>query len=112
MSQSGQLSYDLPQYIQLKTDQDCITKPTKNCGSNSENRIVTITANLTVQYCPPDGQFIQEHEIKIVGNRDKLTIALEIVCQCECEKAAGKRVADCSNNGVLKCGLCECDAGR
>lgn len=53
--------------------------------------------------------------IGAVGLNEQVTINLEVICDCECEKPGNEKVDSpvCENgNGTLICGTCKCNDGR
>ncbi|CAB3248238.1 unnamed protein product [Arctia plantaginis] len=103
----------LPKFVELTFDQNCYTKPKRNCESTPEQRTVSIEGNLIVKYCPPDNE--KKHEIVIhpIGIKDSLVIELEIDCQCDCEKEISTNTTSpvCHNAGFIQCGICKCNEG-
>ncbi|KAL8562780.1 hypothetical protein ACOMHN_022655 [Nucella lapillus] len=63
------------------------------------------------------GTVKRQVELAAQGLREKLTINLDVICECECEQPAVTVPVDhsekCSDgNGTLECGICSCNDGR
>lgn len=107
-----QLDYKLPPFIQLNVDQDCKSRPTRNCGSSKSQPQVTIPATLTVKSCPPNNIYKHKINVTTVGLGEKVTIELDIDCECACEKVNTGLSPKCNNTGEYQCGICKCRPGR
>ncbi|XP_075991986.1 integrin beta-PS-like [Anticarsia gemmatalis] len=109
---SVQLSYNLPDFIELTLDQNCESTPKKNCESFPEARQVDIGAELKIKRCPDDGSRKYDLKISKVGIPDYLSISIDIDCECDCEKNNTAVSPACHNGGALQCGICKCNPDR
>lgn len=91
-------------------------KQTDHCEGIKIGQNVTFTAEVTVTECPKDkAVWKQEFSIYPVGLAEKLTIDLDIICECECEKPDQEEINSpkCfDGNGTYECGQCTCNPGR
>lgn len=57
---------------------------------------------------------VDNFQIDIVpeGIKEKLTLDIEIVKHCECEKFDETNSTICYNGGNYTCGICKCDTNR
>lgn len=74
----------------------------------------TVTFNVTVKFsfCPENREkWNQTFQIKPVGLNEYLTVHLEMICECDCEKHENEErdSSRCSSgNGTFECGVCSC----
>lgn len=62
--------------------------------------------------CPKDStEFKQEIHLFTKKSFQNLTLDIELLCSCPCEKQAQPNHIQCAGRGTLKCGICECDYG-
>lgn len=77
---------------------------------------VTFEVELAYAFCPADrSQWNKTFQIFPIGLHDHLTVHLEMICECDCEKPGNEEVNSmkCSNgNGTFECGICSCNKNR
>ncbi|XP_071541233.1 integrin beta-PS isoform X2 [Panulirus ornatus] len=89
-------------------------KETSVCQGLRVGDEVEFRAEVTVEECPKDrNKWRQLISIYPVGLRESLTIDLEMVCDCPCERPGNEgyivKAEECSFHGTYQCGVCECD---
>ena len=76
---------------------------------------VDFEVRLTVLKCP-DSRYNWNQTINIspVGLKESLTLDLQILCECECERPGmGEKYSDkCNGGGTYECGICNCYDNR
>lgn len=101
--------------VQVKFTSNCKEPIPNGCNNTRVTETVTFNATIKPKSCPKDGKPII---VKIQPGtvEEYLTVELEVVCECDCEKPSddGFEVNSekCSGNGDLKCGVCGCKEGR
>ncbi|XP_029652598.1 integrin beta-1-like isoform X2 [Octopus sinensis] len=72
------------------------------------------TVDFKVVLTAPDCSSARHQSIKInpVGLHDTLTIDMELICECDCEKYPETKSPLCSSAGNLTCGQCSCEPNR
>lgn len=113
------MKYDAKdQYVKVTFYSSCLDKgppiATSKCDGLKVNDVVTFTAEIVVTECPAkESDWFQTIKISPVGINEGLTVDLEMLCGCPCEKAGHPLYSitapQCSTHGVYKCGICECD---
>ncbi|GAB1605708.1 integrin beta pat-3-like [Argonauta hians] len=120
----------------IKSNYQTIVRRVQMRAEDNENVTVTFSSacngnNITqTDYCDnlnPDSKVLFDVEIEVdkcperkadrkrtisihpVGLPDKLTINLEILCECQCQNESTKVTEECSNRGIKKCGACVCE---
>lgn len=73
---------------------------------------MTIPATLTVKSCPPNKVYKHTVYVATVGLGERVTIELDIDCECPCEKVNSGLSPKCHNSGEYQCGICKCRPGR
>lgn len=84
------------------------------CENIKLGETVNFTASITGPACSKDSSAnSREITISPVGLNEKLRIKLDLICECECDKApyVEPKSPVCNGNGTLTCGLCSCDPG-
>lgn len=51
-------------------------------------------------------------DIVIKGIKEKLTLDVNFIKDCECANNMKLNSSECSDSGTLKCGICECNKNR
>lgn len=109
------MTSNAPSWIKVEFFSKCIGKKrqkTSKCEGLKVGNIVTFETVITVLSCPQnpvDGR--RTVEIRPVGVDEVLKVDIETLCSCDCETNAfliEEKSAECSENGTLRCGLCEC----
>ncbi|XP_014790512.2 integrin beta pat-3-like [Octopus bimaculoides] len=72
------------------------------------------TVDFKVVLTAPDCNSARHQSIKFnpVGLHDTLSIDMELICECDCEKYPEIKSPLCSSAGNLTCGQCSCDSNR
>ncbi|XP_060805621.1 integrin beta-3 [Amyelois transitella] len=101
------LDSNWPSNVKLSLEPDCIN--TENCKI-VHNKILHIKAKLTVKNCYGERRPL----LKIGPSNlmESLSIRLNVLCECECEKKSVLKSTQCSSNGSYQCGVCKCYEGR
>lgn len=82
------------------------------CDKLLKGSTVDFDVKLVVKSCLNTKNQSQIVEIQPGVMQDKLSIAIEPICKCECELAPNGMLSPlCNSNGYLKCGICECKEG-
>ena len=92
-------------------DQNGVVKATNKCEDLHANDVVSFTIEIALVTCPENPtERKSTFEIFPVGLNESLTVEVDILCDCECERDAkpGNSI-ECHNHGQYKCGLCECE---
>lgn len=86
------------------------------CKGLKVGTTVTFEAHIEVSACPKDPKlWNQTFHIAPVGLNESMTIDLEMICDCDCEKPWNeeKNSDKCSaGNGTYECGICSCYSNR
>ncbi|RWS22001.1 Integrin beta-PS-like protein [Leptotrombidium deliense] len=88
-------------------------KEGKACGNIHTGDTIEFDVTIALTYCPPRAvKRNQTIRIKPLTLNDEIVIDLQIVCDCECEKAWNQELnsAKCnSGKGTYECGICSCN---
>lgn len=89
-------------------------KETNKCDGLKVGDIIHFSVNVLVKSCPKNRKdWNQQIKIYPVGINETLTVDLEMLCDCGCERPGhvGYEIASskCNGHGTYKCGICECD---
>ncbi|XP_006623005.1 integrin beta-PS [Apis dorsata] len=88
---------------------------TSKCDGLKVGTKVEFTAEIEVTSCPENrSEWKQKFDIYPVGINETLTVNLEMLCDCECEREGTMfepKSPECNGVGTLKCGICECYDG-
>ncbi|GFO07717.1 integrin beta, partial [Plakobranchus ocellatus] len=91
-------------------------KKRSECQNLRIGQTVSFEAEVTVTACPTDRKhWRREFAIKPVGFQEKLTLELDLICECDCEKPENEDANSDRcwyGNGTFECGKCTCDPGR
>ncbi|GFS27102.1 integrin beta [Elysia marginata] len=104
--------------IKIKAKSDsCERKDTNVCKGIKIGQRVDFEVEVLVTSCPPEGNIKRTVEIYPGSlSKDKMILEIETHCECKCaldENTWDKNSDVCNNgNGTLKCGQCDCNAGR
>ncbi|XP_045617424.1 integrin beta-PS [Procambarus clarkii] len=91
-------------------------KETSVCQGLRVGDQVEFRAEITVEKCPADRKdWHQVIGIYPVGLRENLTIELDMLCDCLCERPGNEGyisgAEECNLHGTYQCGVCKCDQG-
>lgn len=105
---------DLPDDLSLTFSATCQDgKPLpglRKCGDLKIGETVSFNISVEARGCPsPRGD--HSFTIKPVGFKDRLEVALEYHCDCECSRTARANSSICSSSGTYDCGACHCEPG-
>ncbi|KAH0953620.1 hypothetical protein HN011_000489 [Eciton burchellii] len=110
-----------PKMVNIKYFSRCLNETREllerqECGGLRVGNVVEFEIILKVTECPKDSEdWHQTIEIKPRGLNESLTIDLEIICDCPCERQGNSgfqpNAAECKGNGTSKCGVCSCNPG-
>ncbi|XP_057381290.1 integrin beta-PS-like [Daphnia carinata] len=94
-----------------------LVRENNKCEGLKVGDIVNFTISIEAIECPANvSARTPIIQIKPVGVNEVLTLDLEIVCDCACEKPGGHgfvaNATECNSSGDLKCGVCECDSSH
>ncbi|XP_057381289.1 integrin beta-PS-like [Daphnia carinata] len=94
-----------------------LVQENNKCEGLKVGDIVNFTISIEAIECPANvSARTPIIQIKPVGVNEVLTLDLEIVCDCACEKPGGPgfvaNATECNSSGDLKCGVCECDSSH
>ncbi|XP_014241512.1 integrin beta-PS-like [Cimex lectularius] len=86
---------------------------TNECKNLEGSAVIEFEAEVTVVACPKrKGKWKETFNIYPVGLQEVLTVNLEMECDCPCENPGNEgyigETDECSLNGLMKCGKCEC----
>ncbi|KAI5633054.1 integrin beta chain VWA domain-containing protein [Phthorimaea operculella] len=89
---------------------------TNKCDGLKVGDVVEFTAEITLKECPKDpNQWRQTFEISPVGVSESMTVELEMICDCPCERpghfAYENSTNVCNGHGTSACGVCVCQPG-
>lgn len=108
-------------FVEIKFSSKClsnIVRETAVCENLEINDQVEFEVKLIVKSDVCNGKSgVVERNVTLdaVGLNDQLFVKLNILCDCECERA-GKEIPNsdkCNNgNGTFECGMCNCNPGR
>ncbi|CAH0556908.1 unnamed protein product [Brassicogethes aeneus] len=105
------MQYDAPDNVKITFTSNCTNPSKKGCKGVKIGEVLNFTATIHAESCPPNNasQIIKVYPDGI--SKEGLTIELNILCDCECQKKNSSRSDQCNKQGRLICGLCECDDG-
>lgn len=86
---------------------------TKKCDKIKVGDEIQFEIEITATSC--DTNRYQTMKIYPVGINESLTIDIELICECACDRPDHVHFktnsSECQNHGTQKCGVCECDEG-
>ncbi|XP_076460406.1 integrin beta pat-3-like [Babylonia areolata] len=97
---------------------DDVVRETAMCDKLEMKDSVTFDVSMTVtsDVCKgQSGTVRRQVELATEGLNEKLTINLDVICDCQCERPSFEVVnsENCTDgNGTLVCGICSCNDGR
>lgn len=99
----------------LNNGTDDIYQETNVCNGLKEGTTVGFQITVQVNHCPEnkkDHKYI--FNISPLGLSETVTVELDLLCECDCERPEFQSIADakCSNVGLYECGICQCPANR
>lgn len=104
--------------IEVKYHTNCNNKTnenTKKCSKIRTGNIVDFSATIKLLECPKEN-FTRTYHIRPGTINETLTIELEMLCECPCERPNDpdfeQNSAECTNSGNLTCGVCDCNQGK
>ncbi|XP_014230256.1 integrin beta-PS [Trichogramma pretiosum] len=110
--------------VNLKYYSSCLGGPmveTNKCDGMKVGNKVEFTVEVEVPACPENrSEWNQKFLIYPVGINESLTVNLEMICDCDCERPDTSATftrgfqpnsTECENHGDLSCGICACYAG-
>lgn len=116
---SVQIADNSDNNIEIKYFSNCTDgtyKERNHCENLHVGVQVNFTAVIKVLGCPEYGQKSKTVFIRPSGLNEALQVEIETTCGCDCEKPGNKfykaNASECSNKGDIKCGICECFAGK
>ncbi|KYO46518.1 integrin beta-3 isoform X1 [Alligator mississippiensis] len=105
---------DLPEELSLSFNATCLNNEVipglKSCVGLKIGDTVSFSIEAKVRGCPQQRQ--KSFTIKPVGFKDSLTVEVDFVCDCGCQKNAEPNSSICNQgNGTFECGVCSCYEG-
>lgn len=87
---------------------------TNKCDGLKVGNVVSFETEIVVTSCPADPkEWKQTFQIYPVGINESLTIDLEMLCSCPCEREGHsmfeRNSPACKGFGTLQCGICDCN---
>lgn len=87
---------------------------TNKCDGLKVGDVVSFETEIVVTSCPSNpAEWFQTFQIYPVGINESMIIDLEMLCSCPCEHEGHpsfeRWAPKCNGQGILKCGICECD---
>ncbi|XP_014224421.1 integrin beta-PS-like isoform X1 [Trichogramma pretiosum] len=104
-------------YVNIKYFSSCLgggpSIETNKCNGIKVGNKVEFTAEIVVPACPENrSEWNQKFLIYPIGINESLTVNLEMICDCQCEKpfetGYEKNSTVCHHGGDLSCGVCNC----
>lgn len=106
--------WDHPEDISLSFTATCQDgKPLpglRKCADLKIGDTVSFNVSVEARSCPPRGTD-QSFTIKPVGFKDRLEVAVDYQCDCDCSRTAQTNSSICSSIGTYNCGTCRCEPG-
>ncbi|XP_033901161.2 integrin beta-2-like isoform X2 [Acipenser ruthenus] len=101
----------LPDGVSISYNSNCADEtrrhePKGSCSNVKINNEISFDVTVTAERCMGPQSF----EIRPLGFREKLTVKITTPCQCECDDQSNP--ADCTSNGHIECGICNCNSGH
>ncbi|XP_014600603.1 PREDICTED: integrin beta-PS-like [Polistes canadensis] len=108
-----------PNFINVKYYSRCLNATEKlmewqECGGLRVGNVVEFEIVLKAFECPKNlSERQQVLQIKPRGINESLTVDIEILCDCPCEKKDNSELnsVKCKRRGTLTCGICFCNDG-
>ncbi|XP_058794533.1 integrin beta-PS [Phymastichus coffea] len=122
ISSSIQMKDNASNYVDLTYYSSCLGDgplvKTDKCDGLKVGNKVEFTVEVRVPACPEKKEdWNQTFVIKPVGINETLTVNLEMICDCACERSSLDNLGfelkseKCGFNGDLSCGICSCYNG-
>ncbi|KAJ8669749.1 hypothetical protein QAD02_001008 [Eretmocerus hayati] len=120
ITSSVELKDTASNYVNIRYFSNCLDggpMVEKNkCDGLKVGNKVEFTAEILVPACPQNrSEWNQKFLIYPVGVNESLTVNLEMICDCDCEKGGMEgfeyQSEKCHYHGDLSCGVCECQEG-
>ncbi|KAG7201582.1 hypothetical protein KM043_004327 [Ampulex compressa] len=115
------LTDNAPKMIDIRYFSRCLNessevKERRECGGLRVGNVINFDVMLKAVECPANvEEWHQTIQIKPRGINESLTIDLEIICDCACDKPEHSSYTlnseFCKGNGTLSCGVCTCNKG-
>ncbi|KAL9924309.1 integrin betanu subunit isoform 2-T2 [Glossina fuscipes fuscipes] len=115
-----QFSDNSPDFIKLDYETDCggqfeSLRKRNYCNDVRLGDIVEFYINITLMGAPKNGVYVQKIRVEESTLSEVMEIEVEIQKPCPCEEVAEPNHEygrfQCSDNGYLQCGMCQCEAG-
>lgn len=85
-------------------------KQTDVCEDLNPDSKVLFDIEIEVDKCPEkEADRKRTLSIHPIGLANKLTINLELLCECHCQNETNKITDECNGKGIKKCGACICE---
>ncbi|KAJ8669062.1 hypothetical protein QAD02_000321 [Eretmocerus hayati] len=124
ISSSIEMKDTASNYINLRYFSSCLGNgpmiETNKCDGMKVGKKVEFSVEVEVPACPQNrSEWHQRFLIYPVGINESLTVNLEMLCDCECERGDAAAIAsgfeasskECNAHGDLSCGICDCNEG-
>ncbi|KAK4879184.1 hypothetical protein RN001_007330 [Aquatica leii] len=102
--------------VEIKYSSTCLRPKENGCSNIHVGEIINFTASIKPLQCQPKGARPQLIKIKPEGIDETLEIELTVACDCACEQSGHPdfvlKSSNCTDQGDLKCGICNCYPGR
>ncbi|XP_023310938.1 integrin beta-PS-like isoform X2 [Anoplophora glabripennis] len=121
ISSTVEMKHNASSAVSLKFHSRCLDSTgalvnTNKCANIKVGDLILFEIDIEVLKCPKNrADHFQTIRIYPVGIDESLTIDLQMLCECDCEKPGHKFYQEnspfCSHRGTYKCGICECIPG-
>ncbi|XP_019867658.2 integrin beta-PS isoform X2 [Aethina tumida] len=121
ISSSVEMKHNASSHLKLKFFTKCLDASgklvnTNKCGNIKVGDLITFRIDIEVIECPKDPKdWTQTIQIYPIGINESLTIDLEMLCSCDCERPGHPsfkfNAPECNNHGTYMCGICDCVEG-
>lgn len=102
--------------IEVQLSSNCTTPKINGCSDIHVGEIINFTATIKPLTCTGYKGEPISIMLKPDGIDENLTIEIDLICGCDCEKRESPHFIEksnkCSNAGDLTCGVCACAPGR
>ncbi|KAJ8024734.1 Integrin beta-1 [Holothuria leucospilota] len=115
ISSNIEMIHNAPANLQLSFTANCSdgssTQGENKCRNFHVRDEVSFDIDITAVSCPVTGQS-QSFNVHPIGYDEKLTVEVEVICNCSCDLNQEANSSSCGGHGTLVCGECFCDEGR
>ena len=110
---NAQLSFNVPDHISATVRANCSNYlPQRRECVEIGNETVEFTMSVSLRECTQELRDNKSTDIIVtIPGFSQFVIKVSGHCSCECESESTRGSTECSNNGNLTCGLCNCDEG-